>query len=53
MKKYYSFITFFILLSVFLFNISYEIDASIYRIINPQGNTVRVSTEPVLKEEEI
>ncbi len=53
MKKYYHFIIFFILFSVLLFNISYEIDAAIYRIINPQGSTVRVSTEPVLKEEEI
>lgn len=54
MKKiHFRAIVFFFLFSILLFNISYETDASIYRIINPQGITVRVSTKPVLKEQEI
>ena len=43
----------FFLFGLFLFTMDADIYASIYRIINPQGDTVRVSTEPVLKEEEI
>lgn len=42
-----------ILLNLFFFQLDVEINAAIYRIINPQGVTVRVSTEPILNEKEI
>lgn len=53
MKKYKHLIIGMILLSILFWNGSSEVNAAIYRIINPQGITVRVSTEPVLKEQEI
>ena len=42
-----------LLLTLLFLNIDIDIYAAIYRVINPEGNTVRVSVEPVLKEQEI
>lgn len=52
MKKYYHFTIFFLLFFFFLLNVTFEVDAYIYRIINSRGITVRVTTEPILTEQE-
>lgn len=51
-KKSFYFTLFVILLHLFFLQLDMEICAAIYRVINPQGVTVRVSTEPVLYQEE-
>ncbi len=52
MKKYYNFVIFFLLSLFLILDINFEAEASIYRIISPEGITLRVTTEPILTEQE-
>jgi len=53
MKKNINIFIIILFLGMFFFNLGEGIYAAVYRVIDAKGNTIRVSTEPVLKEQEL